>query len=179
MKRITVSLSEKSIRQAIKECEKYQKFLKKQAPKFLKELAENGAKIARQNFDSATYDGKPDYDCRAEMRNDSCYAVVATGETVLFMEFGTGVTYPDDYPQKPNDPRLVGRGEFGQGKGKNRSWGFYYDGNGTVTGKSITGKNGKTVIITEGNPANACMYYTVTALQNTFAFHAQKIFDYK
>lgn len=176
MKRVIVTLDDKSIRNAIRELEKYQKFLEKKIPEFLKEIAQLGLDIANVEFQRVEYDGTNDVTCKIEERGDSCRAIVATGNAVLFIEFGTGVVYPDIHPEHPAG--VVGRGEYGQGKGKNKSWGFYGDEVGTPTGHVVKGKKGS-VVITQGNPANMPMYLTVSELQKRFEQIAKKVFNYK
>lgn len=179
MKQIVVTLDPKSISQAIQECEKFQKWLANQVPKFLEEVSKLGLQIANIEFQQAEYDGDNDVTCKMEQRGDNCVAIVATGNATLFIEFGTGIVYPDNHPEHPAG--VVGRGEYGQGKGKNQSWGFYGGGSqvGTSTGHVAQNKKGKSVVITQGNPANMPMYLTVSQLQQEFERIARKVFDYK
>lgn len=139
---------------------------------FADRLAQEGMEIASVKFSQAVYDGTNDVSVTVEPRGNNVRAVVATGGATLFIEFGTGVTYPDDHPEA----RELGmkRGEYGQGHGKQHSWGYYGDPgtNGVLKEK----KNGGFVVITHGNPANMPMYETVKELQDRLTEIAKEVF---
>lgn len=98
---------------------------------------------------------------------------MAVGKAVLFIEFGTGVTYPDNHPEARD--RNMKRGEYGQGHGKKRSWGYY--GEPGTNGVLKEKKNGGFVVITHGNPANMPMYETVKELQDRLTEIAKEVFS--
>ena len=105
---------------------------------------------------------------------DTIYTIAGkTIEPTLFIEFGTGVTYPDDHPEA--EELGMKRGEYGQGHGKQHSWGYYGDPgtNGVLKEK----KNGGFVVITHGNPANMPMYETVKELQDRLTEIAKEVFS--
>ncbi|HAJ96150.1 MAG TPA: hypothetical protein DCO72_00200 [Ruminococcus sp.] len=174
MKRITITPDSKSIHNAIKELEKYQKFLEKQIPVFLERVAQLGVEIASVKFDGAQYDGTNDVKVTKRRDNGNYFAVVATGNATLFIEFGTGVVYPDVHPEIPSG--VAGRGEFGKGKGKNRAWGYY--GEAGTNGRIATNKK-KAVVVTHGNPANMCMYLTAEELRREISGIAKEVFEYQ
>ena len=82
--------------------------------RLLERLTQEGYEVASAGFASAEYDGTNDVTVSVEDRG-KIKAVVAVGGTVLFIEFGTGVTYPDNHPEA----RDLGmeRGEYGHGRG--------------------------------------------------------------
>ena len=96
---IKVKLTEDSIDQAIQELKRYKAWLLDRTQKFLEALAEEGMQIATVKFAEAVYDGTNDVTCSIEERGKNKVAVVALGSAVLFIEFGTGVKYPDDHPE--------------------------------------------------------------------------------
>lgn len=98
---------------------------------------------------------------------------MAVGKAVLFIEFGTGVTYPDDHPEAGE--LGMKRGEYGQGHGKQQSWGYY--GEPGTNGVLKEKKNGGFVVITHGNPANMPMYETVKELQDRLTEIAKEVFS--
>lgn len=98
---------------------------------------------------------------------------MAVGKAVLFIEFGTGVTYPDNHPEA-RDCNMK-RGEYGQGHGKQQSWGYY--GEPGTNGVLKEKKNGGFVVITNGNPANMPMYETVKELQDRLTEIAKEVFS--
>lgn len=140
---------------------------------FADRLAQEGMEIASIKFSQAVYDGTNDVSVTVEPRGNNVRAVVATGGATLFIEFGTGVTYPDDHPEA--EELGMKRGEYGQGHGKQHSWGYYGDPgtNGVLKEK----KNGGFVVITHGNPANMPMYETVKELQDRLTEIAKEVFS--
>lgn len=140
---------------------------------FADRLAQEGMEIASIKFSQAVYDGTNDVSVTVEPRGNNVRAVVATGGATLFIEFGTGVTYPDDHPEAGE--LGMKRGEYGQGHGKQHSWGYYGDPgtNGVLKEK----KNGGFVVITHGNPANMPMYETVKELQDRLTEIAKEVFS--
>lgn len=140
---------------------------------FADRLAQEGLEIASVKFSQAVYDGTNDVSVTVEPRGNNVRAVVATGGATLFIEFGTGVTYPDDHPEA--EELGMKRGEYGQGHGKQHSWGYYGDPgtNGVLKEK----KNGGFVVITHGNPANMPMYETVKELQDRLTEIAKEVFS--
>lgn len=140
---------------------------------FADRLAQEGMEIASIKFSQAVYDGTNDVSVTVEPRGNNVRAVVATGGATLFIEFGTGVTYPDNHPEARD--RNMKRGEYGQGHGKQHSWGYYGDPgtNGVLKEK----KNGGFVVITHGNPANMPMYETVKELQDRLTEIAKEVFS--
>lgn len=140
---------------------------------FADRLAQEGMEIASIKFSQAVYDGTNDVSVTVEPRGNNVRAVVATGGATLFIEFGTGVTYPDDHPEA--EELGMKRGEYGQGHGKQHSWGYYGDPgtNGVLKEK----KNGGFVVITHGNPANMPMYETVKELQDRLTEIAREVFS--
>ena len=140
---------------------------------FADRLAQEGMEIASIKFSQAVYDGTNDVSVTVEPRGNNVRAVVATGGATLFIEFGTGVTYPDDHPEAGE--LGMKRGEYGQGHGKQHSWGYYGDPgtNGVLKEK----KNGGFVVITHGNPANMSMYETVKELQDRLTEIAKEVFS--
>lgn len=140
---------------------------------FADQLAQEGMEIASVKFSQAVYDGTNDVSVTVEPRGNNVRAVVATGGATLFIEFGTGVTYPDNHPEAGE--LGMKRGEYGQGHGKQHSWGYYGDPgtNGVLKEK----KNGGFVVITHGNPANMPMYETVKELQDRLTEIAKEVFS--
>lgn len=140
---------------------------------FANRLAQEGMEIASVKFSQAVYDGTNDVSVTVEPRGNNVRAVVAIGGATLFIEFGTGVTYPDDHPEAGE--LGMKRGEYGQGHGKQHSWGYYGDPgtNGVLKEK----KNGGFVVITHGNPANMPMYETVKELQDRLTEIAKEVFS--
>ena len=173
MKTVKVPLSQRGIDTLLREIESYTVWLKERSQVLLDRLAQAGVEVASARFAKAAYDGTNDASVSLETRSDGVRAVVAVGASVLFIEFGTGVTYPDNHPQAAE--LGMKRGEYGQGHGKQSSWGYYGDPgtNGVVKMK----KDGSTVVITHGNPANMPMYETVKELEAMLPGLVKEVFS--
>ena len=173
MKTVKVPLSQRGIDTLLREIESYTVWLKERSQVLLDRLAQAGFEVASARFAKAVYDGTNDASVSLETRSEGVRAVVAVGASVLFIEFGTGVTYPDNHPQAAE--LGMKRGEYGQGHGKQSSWGYYGDPgtNGVVKMK----KNGSTVVITHGNPANMPMYETVKELEAMLPELVKEVFS--
>ena len=173
MKTVKVPLSQRGIDTLLREIESYTVWLKERSQVLLDRLAQAGFEVASARFAKAAYDGTNDASVSMETRSEGVRAVVAVGASVLFIEFGTGVTYPDNHPQAAE--LGMKRGEYGQGHGKQSSWGYYGDPgtNGVVKMK----KDGSTVVITHGNPANMPMYETVKELEAILPDLVKEVFS--
>lgn len=173
MKTVKVPLSQRGIDTLLREIKSYTVWLKERSRVLLDRLAQAGFEVASARFAKAAYDGTNDASVSLETRSEGVRAVVAVGASVLFIEFGTGVTYPDNHPQAAE--LGMKRGEYGQGHGKQSSWGYYGDPgtNGVVKMK----KDGSTVVITHGNPANMPMYETVKELEAMLPELVKEVFS--
>lgn len=173
MKTVKVPLSQRGIDTLLREIKSYTVWLKERSRVLLDRLAQAGFEVASARFAKAAYDGTNDASVSMETRSEGVRAVVAVGASVLFIEFGTGVTYPDNHPQAAE--LGMKRGEYGQGHGKQSSWGYYGDPgtNGVVKMK----KDGSTVVITHGNPANMPMYETVKELEAMLPELVKEVFS--
>ena len=173
MKTVKVPLSQRGIDTLLREIESYTVWLKERSQILLDRLAQAGVEVASARFAKAAYDGTNDASVSLETRSEGVRAVVAVGASVLFIEFGTGVTYPDNHPQAAE--LGMKRGEYGKGHGKQSSWGYYGDPG--TNGVVKTKKDGSTVVITHGNPANMPMYETVKELEAMLPELVKEVFS--
>lgn len=113
----------KSIDDAIKQLKQYEKEFAIKEAEFARRLAEIGVRVASAGFATADYDGVNDV-VVSLVKTSSGAAVVAAGETVGFIEFGTGITNPewDASGMEYTPPK---HGTYGKGKGKNPN-GWYF-----------------------------------------------------
>ena len=88
MKTITIELSTDSISRAIKELERYQKEIMPKLQRVCERLAEVGRDEAQRFFDMA-HEGNEGTRVTTKTLDNGC-AVVAEGDSVYFVEFGTG-----------------------------------------------------------------------------------------
>lgn len=173
MKTVKVPLSQRGIDTLLREIESYTVWLKERSQVLLDRLAQAGFEVASTRFAKAAYDGTNDTSVSMETRSEGVRAVVAVGASVLFIEFGTGITYPDNHPQAAE--LGMKRGEYGQGHGKQSSWGYYGDPG--TNGVIKTKKDGSAVVITHGNPANMPMYETVKELEAMLPDLVKEVFS--
>lgn len=148
---IKFSLDSTSIKQAAKEYQAWMQEVNERIEKFVEQLAKTGADVAKVKFASAVYSGDMS-DITVGIDNGGTKATVyATGQAVAFIEFGTGIAYPE------HPSGMYHHGTYGQGKGNNPNGWVYYG----VAGNNSTPiyKNGQQIQgiwRTKGNPpANA------------------------
>ena len=144
----------KSIDKAIKQLQEYKKDFLAKEQIFIKRLAEIGVSVAASLYDIADIDGVKKVQVELEDVSDTRKIVKAFGETVGFLEFGTGVRYPewDNSGMKYTPPE---HGTYGKGHGANpKGWWFnpYEVGEGSdVEGVKVRGMH------TYGNPPAEAM----------------------
>lgn len=170
---IKVALTEKSIDNAIKELQRYKTWLRECTVKFLKALGDEGMNIASAKFQQAEYDGTNDVSVSVENRDKNKVAIVAIGSSVLFIEFGTGVKYPDTHPEAHSHG--FSRGEYGHKLGRLKK-GWRYTGSPGTHGEVITTGKHAGEVHTYGNPANMSMYQTVKELEQKFEEIARRCY---
>lgn len=142
-KYVEVDLSSRGLRELSNNLRDYQKWLERKSNELAKRLADMGATKTEINFDAAYYDGDEDHAITVEPI-DGGYSVKASGRTVLFVEFGTG---------------LIGYGHpelHGMGPGTYPGKGHWNDPNGWWYAH---GQH------SHGNPPNMPMYNTVKELE--------------
>ncbi|MBP3370845.1 MAG: hypothetical protein J6L85_08840 [Clostridia bacterium] len=140
---------------------------------FTRRLGDIGLQYATLSFQRAQYDGTNDVTVSIEQSRPNVLKIVARGKAVLFIEFGTGIFYPDDHP-KAKELNMV-RGEYGQKKGQNESW--VYVGEAGTHGKVLRySDSGKQAVRTHGNPASRSMYLTAEEVRNNIQKIAEEVF---
>lgn len=153
---ITVDLSVDGIERLKRFLIGKQRWLNRKTEEVCKRLAELGATKADVNFAAAYYDGEEDHVITVENRGNNTYAVVASGTTVLFVEFGSG---------------LIGYGHpepSGYGPGTYPGKGHWDDPNGWWYGH---GQH------SHGNPPNMPMYNAVKDLELELESVVREVFE--
>lgn len=113
----------KSIDKAIKQLQEYKKDFLAKEQIFIKRLAEIGVSVASTGFALADYDGVKDVQVTMTQSGTKA-TVTAFGETVGFIEFGTGVKFPewDSSGMQYTPPE---HGTYGKGHGASpKGWWF-------------------------------------------------------
>lgn len=158
MKKIVAELNTKSINKAIKELRKLDAEWNRNVDEVIRRLAEIGATKASLGFSRAVYTGTNDVSISVEPIENG-YAIIASGEAVLFIEFGSGVTYGYGHPEP-----------MGYGPGTYPGEGHWNDPKGWYLPRSKGGAH------TYGNPPSATMYRTGKELQQEVLRIAQEVF---
>lgn len=123
MKIVIDPFKKESVNAAIKQLEQYERDFAQKEAEFVRRLAEIGVSVARAGFATADYDGVKDVTVRLESTANGA-AVIAEGETVGFIEFGTGVKYPE-WDNTSMEYTPPAHGTYGKGRGKNPH-GWYF-----------------------------------------------------
>lgn len=136
---ISLELSDQGIKQAIRELTKYKQDIDRKCEELVRRLSEVGLNVATAKFSAAVYAGINDVTCRVDVSGKTA-TLYAEGQTVGFIEFGTGVSHPEH----PNSQ--FPHGSYGKGHGKWKQWGYYGE---PGDGGRPTGKPG--LYLTTGN----------------------------
>lgn len=140
--------------------------------KFTCRLAEIGLDKATVSFSEAEYDGTNDVRVTLDVKKPNLIHVVASGKAVLFIEFGTGINYPDDHPLA-NTLGMV-HGEYGKKQGQKESW--VYIGEEGTNGKVVRSSESGNAVRTRGNPASRSMYITAEEIRKNIEKIAKEVF---
>lgn len=168
-----MELSAKSIDNAVKMVREHRKRLVDGSKQLLQELVESGVKIARAEFSTAEYDGTNDVKVQSERRGNSEIAIVAIGNATLFIEFGTGVAFPDSHPEAGTQGFI--HGTYGHGLGSlEDGWRYPIEKGQGSRGEIDEEHPG--YYHTRGNKANMCMYNTRKELEQMIYAKAKEIF---
>ena len=149
--------------------------LKKSLPQMMDEVVERlmneGYNVASVGFSEALYAGTNDVKVALPVWEGDLLVLRANGESVAFIEFGTGVLYPQ-YPILPTGEDayanlvMSGRGEYGKKHGSNPPWYYPIDKGLGEMGRPKIEKDGSESTkwaYTIGNPPARAMYQaTVT-----------------
>ena len=157
-----MTLSPDSIQSAIDELKSYRRTLDAKTDKLLERLASLGVREASVRFTTAIYDGVNDSSVTLEAI-DGGYRILAEGQAVAFIEFGSGVYHnpAEPYPN-PRPEGIVKIGEYGKGYGKRQAWGY-------------TDEAGE-LVITHGNPAAMPLWYASEEMRNAIVEQFKEVF---
>lgn len=145
---VTVELSKDGIKQLRDMIERYALSLDQKCERFLERLTDIGMRTASDGFSGAQYDGTNDVSVSVERDSATTFRIVASGESVAFIEFGSGITMGGGHP-------MAGALGFGPGtypgKGHwNNPKGWTYRGEAGTNGVAIWTKTD--IFRTLGNP---------------------------
>lgn len=130
MKIVINPFDKKSIDAALQKVKQYEKDFQAKEIEFVRRLKETGVSVAEAGFATADYDGVNDV-LIAETQNGPRAVVIAYGETVGFIEFGTGVKFRE-YDSSTTEYTPPKHGTYGKGRGKNPHGWYFKQGEGAA-----------------------------------------------
>lgn len=149
--------------------------LERKAKLLIEKAAERGYNSASINFQVAIYAGTNDVVVHEPYWDGDILILAAEGNSVAFIEFGTGVHYSEVYPK--NIPDVAKRGTYGKGKGSNDSWVYVGDPGTGIEGEIIhIKKDGRYVVKTHGNPPARALYNAKERMREEILKWAKEIF---
>lgn len=164
MRKISFGLDSRSIEDAVKQIREIEAEWDRKFDTLIERLAAIGATSVSLGFRRAIYSGKNDAKVSVEKRANG-YSILANGESVLFIEFGSGDRYGYGHPQNA---------EFGMGPG---TWSDSPDGKGhwdDPRGWWIPKEKGGGH--TYGNPPAMVMYRAARELEQEIQKIAEEVF---
>ena len=156
-KTIQLKLSEKSVQKAMNELEAYKQWVSEKEQELRQRLASIGATVASIQFSRAIYNGTTDVSVRVD-DTGSVAVIYAEGESVAFIEFGSGSKYGYGHPQAK---------ELGVGPGTYPGKGHWDDPKGWWYAH---GKH------SYGNPPAMAMYRAVETITEQITMIAEEVF---
>ena len=94
-----IKLKVHGIEKVINRLEEFEKSLQSKCDEFSRRLADIGVRIANIHYETAPYAGTKDVTVEIQPDGNGSVTIVASGTSVLFIEFGTGIINPYDAPE--------------------------------------------------------------------------------
>ena len=154
-------LSQKNVSNAIQEVRKYQAWVEEKEAELRLRLASLGATVASIQFARAIYNGTNDVSVRVD-NTGSVAVIYAEGESVAFIEFGSGDKHGHGHPQAGElgmGPGTWSDGDEGKGHWDNPNGWYYAHGQHSY-----------------GNPPAMAMYSAVQAMTEEVTKIAREVF---
>lgn len=161
--------------ETIRRLENYKGSISYKMHQVIEKLGKIGINVASAEFTTAQYDGLNDVTVSGEWIAYNIYAVVAQGQAVAFIEFGSGVTYKGDHPLRENVPGLSPIGTYGKGHGSREFWEYYGDPG--TNGEVKASRGSGAVVKTRGNPPARAMYKADVEMRTIVHEIVKEVFD--
>lgn len=167
---VTVDLSKASIKNLRDTIQRYRDSLDQKCSQVLERMGQAGLQVASETFSGAYYDGVNDVSVNVDRVSDTEIRLVANGEAVAFIEFGSGVWHGYGHPQA---------GNLGFGPGTYPGKGNWDNPNGWVY-RGASGSGGvwvrDDVYRTFGNPPAMAMEHAGTMMIYEMIKAAEEVF---
>jgi len=159
------STVEINISEVLSDLVKAQQDIARKSEIYTERLATIGATEASLAFSRTIYTGQYDFNVSVEPRKRG-HSIVASGEDVMFLEFGAGLKHGKGHPWAGGigEVPMTGPGTYPLGKG------HWNDPNGWYLPKDKGGAH------TYGNPPGMAMYRADKAIEEEYARVAQEVF---
>lgn len=176
------SIEISGLNEVVSNLQKLQDDLKLKGDELATRLGQLGVRIATMYYAQGVYAGYNDVEVTLDETGKLGTAkIVASGNAVLFIEFGTGITMPDAYEARAElkSGKVAEHGKYGHGYGADPN-GWYYPatnglGSNPPDGSEYADRN-QTFIHTYGNPAFPAMYMTRNDLIDSIKRIAREVF---
>lgn len=159
MKTITITLTGKSLDTAIKDLKAYEKDCERKAQELTESLANIGEREAIIGY-SMSGNGNTDISVAVQANKDG-HSVIASGEDVLFAEFGTGVYTDTTHEWAGKVPKEIAPGSWS----KDHAQLFTTKGHWYYAGVPL-----------EGTEPTRAMYYAFRRMVDSVKREAERIF---
>lgn len=170
--KVKIRLNTTSIYEAIDQIEEYKASMERKCAEFARRLGELGLDVVRAAYVGAAYAGTNDIEVHLEFEGDKC-KIVASGSTLGFVEFGTGVAYPlGEFADQAGAPP---HGSYGQGRGATGNKWVYKGEPGTL-GEPDSKRPG--LVWTKGNPPANAFPQAVEAMKAEAERIAREVFAF-
>lgn len=144
--------------------ERIKKAIDTDIPATINKVVEDRGKNAAEGFATADYTGDNDVSVTVDRTDENTWQINAEGTKVLFIEYGSGITWKHDsqfgnysaYPPKSWSLGPNGKGWLSEEKiAKYHGW-----------WRLPSPDGGQSTIFTNGNPSNNVMFTTFKAIRN-------------
>ena len=170
-----MSFEVKGLDTVVNRLDRYQIDYNRKVKDFLTKLVEIGIDISSAAFRNAQYDGSNDVIVNPpQWLGDNALVISAQGQTITFIEFGAGVYYTEEHPKA--NAFGMHRGEYGQGKGKQNTWGYY--GEQGTNGEYLKTTDKGDLFLTHGNPPSKAMYNAGKEMRLRMLEIAKEVFKF-
>lgn len=172
-----LSIKINGLEELLKKLDTKKNTLEEKMHKFMERLMEEGFEVAETGFKYAIYAGTNDVNVlEPQWEDDNTMVLVAEGDAVAFIEFGTGITYdyPDDYPTDKKQG-IMARGTYGHRLG-NLVGGWRYKGDPGNEGWVIRSGKHKGEVLTKGNPPARAMLNAGQTMRDKIKEIAKEVF---
>ena len=172
---MNITVNVRGLDETIRRLEEYRDRLEERARELCKRLSDIGLEVAQIGFANAVYDGTNDVYVEVEQRDEHTFLVKASGTTVLFIEFGTGVTFQTYHPLR-SELGILEPGTYGHHLGiLNGGWRYPEENGAGTYGEADPDHPG--YIHTYGNPANMPMYNASRDIRGELERVAREVFS--